>query len=68
MIIPKLHNISQGSSPKEHLDEIQKACTSGVELVQFNIKQIKLFINIWVCHDFNQYKIALLTMKFRDLL
>ena len=51
MIIPKLHNISQGSSPKEHLDEIQKACTSGVELVQFNIKQIKLFLNIWVCHD-----------------
>ncbi|MET7029103.1 thiamine phosphate synthase [Sediminicola luteus] len=34
MIIPKLHYISQGNSPKEHLENIQKACTSGIELVQ----------------------------------
>lgn len=40
MIIPKLHYISQGSSPKEHLENIQKACTSGVELVQLRLKNI----------------------------
>ena len=40
MIIPKLHYISQGSSPKEHLENIQKACTSGAELVQLRIKGI----------------------------
>ncbi len=38
MIIPKLHYISQGSSPKEHLDNIQKACSSGTELVQLRLK------------------------------
>jgi len=40
MIIPKLHYISQGSSPKEHLENIQKACTSGAELVQLRLKDI----------------------------
>ncbi|SDW92023.1 thiamine-phosphate diphosphorylase [Lutibacter oricola] len=40
MIIPKLHYISQGNSPKEHIENIQKACTSGVELVQLNLKNI----------------------------
>ena len=40
MIIPKLHYISQGSSPKEHLDNIQRACTSGAELVQLRVKGI----------------------------
>ena len=40
MIIPKLHYISQGSVPKEHLDNIQKACTSGAELVQLRLKNI----------------------------
>lgn len=38
MIIPKLQYISQGSTPKEHLENIQKACTSGAELVQLRIK------------------------------
>ncbi|MEH6537743.1 MAG: thiamine phosphate synthase [Psychroserpens sp.] len=38
MIIPKLHYISQGSSPKEHLENIQKACSSGTELVQLRLK------------------------------
>ncbi|PHQ62097.1 MAG: thiamine phosphate synthase [Maribacter sp.] len=38
MIIPKLHYISQGSSPKELLENIQKACTSGTELVQLRLK------------------------------
>ncbi len=38
MIIPKLHYISQGGSPKEHLENIQKACSSGTELVQLRLK------------------------------
>ena len=33
MIIPKLHYISQGNTSKEILENIQKACTSGAELV-----------------------------------
>ena len=37
-MIPKLHYISQGSSPKEHLENIQKACSSGSELVQLRLK------------------------------
>ncbi|MDA9343636.1 thiamine phosphate synthase [bacterium] len=40
MIIPKLHYISQGNSPKEHLENIRKACTSGIELVQLRVKNI----------------------------
>jgi thiamine-phosphate pyrophosphorylase len=40
MIIPKLHYISQGSSTKEHLENIQKACTSGAELVQLRLKNV----------------------------
>jgi thiamine-phosphate pyrophosphorylase len=40
MMIPKLHYISQGNSPKEHLENIQKACTSGIELVQLRLKNI----------------------------
>ncbi|WP_298316834.1 thiamine phosphate synthase [uncultured Aquimarina sp.] len=40
MIIPKLHYISQGKSPKEHIENIQKACTSGAELVQLRLKNI----------------------------
>jgi len=39
-MIPKLHYISQGSSPKEHLENIQKACTSGTELVQIHLKNV----------------------------
>ncbi|WP_282117966.1 thiamine phosphate synthase [Maribacter aquivivus] len=37
-MIPTLHYISQGSTPKEHLENIQKACSSGAELVQFRLK------------------------------
>ena len=40
MIIPKLHYISQGNSPKEHLENIQNACSSGAELVQLRLKNI----------------------------
>lgn len=40
MMIPKLHYISQGSSPKQHLENLQKACTSGAELVQLRLKNL----------------------------
>jgi len=39
-MIPKLHYISQGSSPSTHLENLQKACTSGAELVQLRLKNI----------------------------
>ncbi|WP_372744215.1 thiamine phosphate synthase [Lutibacter sp.] len=39
-MIPKLHYISQGNTPKEHLENIQKVCTSGAELVQLRLKNI----------------------------
>lgn len=38
MIIPKLHYISQDTTPKKRLENIQKACASGVELVQLRFK------------------------------
>jgi thiamine-phosphate pyrophosphorylase len=38
MIIPKLHYIVQGNSSKTLLENIQKACTSGAELVQLPLK------------------------------
>ena len=41
MIIPKLHYRSTGNSVKEHLENIQKACTAGVELVQLGVAGIK---------------------------
>lgn len=37
-MIPKLHYISQGNTPKEHLENIQQACSSGAELVQLRLK------------------------------
>ncbi len=39
-MIPKLHYISQGATSKEHLENIQKACTSGAELVQLRLKNV----------------------------
>lgn len=39
-MIPKLHYISQGNSPQEHLDNIQNSCTSGIELVQLDLKNL----------------------------
>jgi thiamine-phosphate pyrophosphorylase len=39
-MIPKLHYISQGSSLKEHLENIQNACNSGAELVQLRLKTV----------------------------
>ena len=48
MIIPKLHYIPQGVSPKEVLGNIQKACTSGIELVQLGVNNVseKKFLKI----------------------
>lgn len=40
MIINKLHYISQGATPKEHLENIQNACQSGAELVQLRLKNL----------------------------
>lgn len=40
MTIPKLHYITQGDSPQEHLNHIQKACTAGIELVQLDLKNV----------------------------
>ncbi len=37
-MLPKLHYISQGSTIQEHLENIQKACSSGAELVQLRLK------------------------------
>jgi len=47
-MIPKLHYISQGNAPKEHLENIQKACSSGIELVQLGLKNVseKKFLKI----------------------
>jgi len=39
-MISKLHYISQGTTPEEHLENIQKACASGVELVQLRLKNV----------------------------
>lgn len=37
MTIPKLHYICHGNSSKELLENIQNACTSGIELVQLAV-------------------------------
>ncbi|WP_292891062.1 thiamine phosphate synthase [Nonlabens sp.] len=39
-MIPKLHFISRGISATEHLENIQKACSSGAELVQLDLEHI----------------------------
>jgi thiamine-phosphate pyrophosphorylase len=39
-MIPKLHYITQGNSVKEHLENIQKACNAGAELVQLRLKGV----------------------------
>jgi len=40
MTISKLHYSSQGSTPEDHLINIQKACTYGIELVQLHLKDV----------------------------
>lgn len=41
-MIPKLHYISQGKSHKEHIENIQKACSTGAELVQLSLENVAL--------------------------
>ncbi|MBJ7881357.1 thiamine phosphate synthase [Gelidibacter salicanalis] len=38
--IPKLHYISQGDSPEQHIDTIREACTSGIELVELRLNNL----------------------------
>lgn len=40
MNIPKLHYIPEGDNPEELLENIQKACTSGIELIQLKLNNI----------------------------
>lgn len=40
MSIPKLHYISQGNTPGEHLKNIEMACMQGASLVQLRLKNI----------------------------
>lgn len=40
MIVPKLQYISQGATTQDHLENIQKACSAGVELVQLRLKNV----------------------------
>jgi len=39
-MISKLQYITQGETPEEHLENIQKACASGVEWVQLRLKKV----------------------------
>ncbi|MBF4983473.1 thiamine phosphate synthase [Nonlabens mediterrranea] len=39
-MIPKLHYISQGATASIHLENVQKACSSGVELIQLDLQHI----------------------------
>ena len=40
MTVPKLQYISQGTTTQEHLENIQKACNAGAELVQLRLKNV----------------------------
>lgn len=40
MAINKLHYISQGTNTRAHIENIQKACQHGAELVQLRLKNI----------------------------
>ena len=39
-MISKLHYISQGKTPENHLENIQKACVSGADWVQLRLKDM----------------------------
>lgn len=40
-MIAKLQYISKGVTPQEHLENIQKACASGVEWIQLQLEHVK---------------------------
>ncbi|GFD92298.1 thiamine phosphate synthase [Tenacibaculum mesophilum] len=39
-MINKLHYITQGKTPEEHLENVQRACASGAEWVQLRLKNL----------------------------
>ena len=39
-MLSKLHYISQGKTPEDHIENIQKACENGAELVQLRLKEM----------------------------
>ena len=39
-MVSKLHYISQGKTPEEHLQNIQSACTAGADWVQLRLKNV----------------------------
>ena len=39
-MISKLHYITQGKTPEEHLENVQKACASGAEWIQLRLKNL----------------------------
>ncbi|GFD80275.1 thiamine-phosphate synthase [Tenacibaculum sp. KUL118] len=39
-MINKLHYITQGKTPEEHLENVQRACVSGAEWVQLRLKNL----------------------------
>ena len=53
-MIPKLHYISQGNSLKEHHDNIQKACATGIELVLLDV------------HNYSDKKLLKLATEVRE--
>jgi len=50
-MIPKLHYISQGKTPAVHLENIQKACSAGIELVQLDLSTIKKALRLTLAED-----------------
>lgn len=39
-MIPKLHYLSQGNTPELHIENIQRACSSGAELVVLHLQNV----------------------------
>ncbi|MHC9088194.1 thiamine phosphate synthase [Tenacibaculum sp. IMCC1] len=39
-MISKLHYITQGKTPEEHIENVQRACASGAEWVQLRLKNL----------------------------
>lgn len=39
-MISKLHYITQGNTPEEHIENIQKACSYGAEWIQLRLKEV----------------------------
>jgi len=50
-MIPKLHYVSQGKTPAVHLENIQKACSAGIELVQLDLGSFKKAARLKLAED-----------------